>query len=294
MRVSLRQMAPDLRLPGLVYRQLTRLMPEGMPEISTRKRSVELARKDGTSFGVLVHRPETEGLCPMVLWMHGGGFSLGMPEMIYMSAGSVFLKDCIVVCPDYSLGPFPGGLEDGYETLLWMRDHASELGGNLHQIFVGGESAGGNLAAALCLLARDRQEVSVACQFLVYPMLDARMKTASMKDNDAPVWNERLDRRAWDRYLNGCPAGPLASPSLEENLRGLPPVISFVGSIDPFRDETKEYIGRLKEAGTFGSCRVFEGCYHAFDMLVPWSKEARAARRYFRKMAEFAILNFRT
>ena len=119
------------------------------------------------------------------------------------------------------------------------------------------------------------------------------MQTVSMKDNNAPVWNEKLNRNAWNMVLENVPElTPFASPSLETDLSGLPPAISLVGSIDPFRDETLDYISRLRKAGVPTTCRVYEGCYHAFDMMVPWSEEAARARRYFKSRMNLAFLQY--
>lgn len=146
-------------MAAAVYKRLDHLIPLVMPGLPLHSRhDVFVFREDGSRLRLLVHLPRSKGPCPLVLWMHGGGFSLGMPEMVYGSAGSVFLKDCIVVCPDYSLDPFPRGLEDGYTGLRWLKSRAAVLGGNPDQIFVGGESAGGNLAAAFARLNYFRKQ----------------------------------------------------------------------------------------------------------------------------------------
>lgn len=311
MKVTREDIAPDLRIPGLFYHFMDTLYPEtmkmpGLPDWMARMKSSPdetlynelIPRKDGSLLRLLIHQPKSrpKKALPMVYWMHGGGYALGMPEMIYASLVRTMMDSCIIDAPDYTLSgtkPFPAGLEDCWQGLLWIRKHLKELGARSDQIFVGGESAGGGLAAALCLLARERGQVNIACQILVYPMLDARMQTASMQDNNAPVWNEDLNARAWQQYLKDLPSlSPLASPSLETDFSHLPPAVALVGSIDPFRDETLDYVSRLRQAGVPATCRIYEGCYHAFDMMVSWSVEAARARSYFKSRMNLAFLQY--
>src|SRR5690606_30824760 len=130
---------------------------------------------------------------PGVLWIHGGGYAQGVPEMSHdMYRQLIGTRDCVIVAPDYRLSidaPYPAALEDCYEVLLWMKDHAQELGIRSDQLMVGGESAGGGLTAALAMYARDRGEVNLAFQMPLYPMIDDRMVTESAGDNNAYVWN---------------------------------------------------------------------------------------------------------
>lgn len=311
MKITQDCIAPDLRIPGRFYHFLDGLYPARMTMPSLPDWMAEwksdpkenlynrfLEREDGSQLRLLIHKPKRSLAkpLPVVFWIHGGGYALGMPEMMYLSLVRTIMENCVIVSCDYTLSGqkgFPTGLEDCWKALVWTRKHARKLGGREDQIFVGGESAGGGLAAALCLLARKRKQVGIACQILVYPMLDARMQTASMKDNNAPVWNEKLNRNAWNMVLENVPElTPFASPSLETDLSGLPPAISLVGSIDPFRDETLDYISRLRKAGVPATCRVYEGCYHAFDMMVPWPEEAARARRYFKSRMNLAFLQY--
>lgn len=150
---------------------------------------------------------------------------------------------------------------------------------------VGGESAGGGLTAALCMYARDKGEVDIAFQMPLYPMIDDR-DTPSSRDNHAPVWNTRLNHAAWNLYLrpfrdhsrnDSVPA--YAAPARQEDYRGLPPAYTFVGDIEPFYCETLTYIENLRKAGVPAKVDVYPGCFHAFDMLLPFLPVSRRAHR---------------
>lgn len=234
-----------------------------------------------------------------ILWIHGGGYMLGMPEMVYMSRALPLVQryGAVVVSPAYRLAPrhpYPAALEDCYAALKYLRTHAEELGVNPCQLMVGGESAGGGLAAALCMLARDRGEVAVACQMPLYPMLDDR-DTPSSRNNHAPVWNTRRNHRGWRSYLGGLSGQdvpPYASPARQTDYRGLPPAYTFVGNIEPFYDETLTYIENLKAAGVEASVDVYPGCFHAFDMLMPWRRVSHQAAEAFEAWYQAAVTKY--
>ena len=232
-----------------------------------------------------------------VLWIHGGGYVTGIPEMAYMGMPPHMVRErpCVVVCPDYRLAPempFPGGLEDCHLALGWLRAHADELGVRSDKLFVGGESAGGGLTAALCIYERDlmragKDGVRVACQMPLYPMLDDR-PTSSSANNEAPVWDSRLNRLAWDRYLEGMERErivPYAVPARETDYADLPPAITFVGSLEPFLDETVAYVANLRSAGVPTDFREYRGCYHGFDMLGDSSSGASAREFFVRRFS---------
>ncbi|MCX6307901.1 MAG: alpha/beta hydrolase fold domain-containing protein, partial [Bacteroidia bacterium] len=158
-----------------------------------------IERGDGTLLRICIFKSkESNEQAPGVLWMHGGGYGMGTPEQCLKRAKQLIdAHPCVIVSPDYRLSihaPFPAALEDCYTTLLWMKARAEALGVNSRQLFIGGDSAGGGLAAALSLYARDKKEVEIAFQMPLYPMLDDRMQTESAKDNNAPVWNSASNR----------------------------------------------------------------------------------------------------
>jgi acetyl esterase/lipase len=233
---------------------------------------------------------------PGVLWIHGGGYQSGSAKDVFATrARALPLKyGAVLVAPEYRLSkkhPYPAGLSDCYAALLYLKEHAAELGVRSDQIMVGGESAGGGMAAALCMLAHDRGEVNIAFQMPIYPMLDDRF-TPSSADNHAPNWNTKRNVRAWKRYLRGAwgtdLVSPYAAPARREDLSGLPPCYTFVGDIEPFYWETVEYVRRLKEAGVEAECDVYAGWFHAYDLFFPTKKVVREAIERFEEHFKYA------
>jgi acetyl esterase/lipase len=236
---------------------------------------------------------------PGVLWIHGGGYQHGSAKEVFLTrALSMVVKfGMVLVAPDYRLSrkhPFPAALHDCYAALLWLKEHADELNVRSDQIMVGGESAGGGMTAALCMLAHDRGDVNIAFQMPLYPMLDDR-DTDSSRDNHAPNWNTKKNHRAWKRYLRDAYGTDIvscyAAPARREDCTGLPPCYTFVGDIEPFYDETLSYVRRLRAAGIRADVDVYPNCFHAFDVLLPKKKESREAIARFEEKVAFAIEN---
>lgn len=315
MKVTNRMLHPQVRLKGAVLRVFSGVHSTGalrmmakMTRLMHRRRSARLRgmryepvyiENGGHRLRLCIYRPlEEASNTPGLLWIHGGGYALGSPEQ-----DESFIRrfistvPCTVVSPDYRLSvdePYPAALDDCCAALEWMQQHAEEYGIRSDQLMVGGDSAGGGLAAAVAIRARDEGKVALACQMPLYPMLDDRMITESSQDNNAPVWNSASNRSAWDLYL-GALSGqesvpPTAAPGRLLDFAGLPPAFTFVGSIEPFRDETVEYMENLRLAGVPVTYRVFDGCFHAFDMMCPSSQPAKEATQmlleYFRHAAE--------
>lgn len=224
---------------------------------------------------------------PAVLHIHGGGYitgsvAEGMVPLQRLSAA----HGCVVVSVDYRLAPetrFPGSLDDNYAALRWLHANAKELGVDRSRIALLGESAGGGHVAALALAARDRGEVPLAMQVMLYPMLDDR--TGSTRPVPPHlgvyVWDAAANRFGWSALL-GVPAGSAsvpagAVPARAKNLRGLPPAFIGVGSIDLFVQEDIAYAQRLIEAGVPTELFIAPGGYHGFDIIVP---EARISKRF--------------
>ena len=237
---------------------------------------------------------------PGILWIHGGGYVTGMSQMVFMSRALRLVQryGAVVVSPAYRLAPkhpYPAALHDCYAALRYLVGRADELGVNSSQIMVGGESAGGGLAAALCLYARDQGKIAIAYQMPLYPMIDDR-DTASSHNNRAPVWNTRRNHRAWKAYLGdlwGTDAiPPYAAPARAEKLAGLPPAYTFVGDIEPFYCETLSYVERLREAGVEAAADVYPGCFHAFDMLLPFKQVSKQAIAAFEEHYRYAAAHY--
>jgi acetyl esterase/lipase len=258
--------------------------------------TIKIPRSDGSRMKLLVVRPE-QPIEPAtgVLWLHGGGYLLGFPEMVFMTRAIDLVRECgaVVVSPAYRLSvqkPYPAALEDSYLALKYMNEHTKELGVQENQLMVGGESAGGGLTAALCLYARDQGEVNIAYQMPLYPMLDCE-DTDSSRDNHAKVWNTRRNHGAWKLYLRSCKGQPVpmyASPSRCENYHGLPPAYTYVGDAEPFYCETLAYIDKLNAAGIPAKVDVYPGGYHAFDMMEQDTPAAKLARERFLQEFRYA------
>lgn len=217
------------------------------------------------------------GLRPAILQIHGGGFVMGDARSAIRSNQELAAAiDAVVVSVDYRLAPetrFPGALEDNYAALKWLYAHAAELGADRTRIAVMGESAGGGHAAMLAIAARDRGEIPIAYQALIYPMLDDRTGSTRKKPPymGGIIWDEQRNRFGWSALL-GVPAGSRrvpdgAVPARTANLKGLPPAFIGVGSIDLFVDEDIEYARRLIDVGVPVELNVVPGAFHGFDGL---------------------------
>jgi acetyl esterase/lipase len=208
--------------------------------------------------------------------MHGGGYMIGS----YSMDDAMFDDRCqtleiVGVSVEYRLAPatsYPGPLEDCYRGLKWTFDHAEELGIDRERIGVTGVSAGGGLAAALALLARDRGEIPIDFQLLDCPMIDDRQLTHSSMLDGLPVWSRESNTLGWRSYLGelyGTTHVPYtAAPARAEDLSGLPPAFISVGSVDGFLDEDVDYALRLNRAGVPCELHVYPGACHGYQMAV--------------------------
>lgn len=285
------------QMPPLVFSPETlpamranRLALAGPVELSdvVERRDHTLPARDGThQVTVRVHRPKNaKGSLPCVYWMHGGGYIMGTYEMDDLR----FDKWCqaynlIGVSVEYRLAPevpYPGPLEDCYAGLVWTHQHADELGIDRARLGIGGASAGGGLAAGLALLARDRAEVPLAFQLLIYPMIDDRRVSRS-STWEVPIWNPSANQFGWSAYLGPLfdtdAIPPYAAAYRATALAGLPPALISVGTLDGFFDEDVEYAQRLNHAGVPVELHVYPGAPHGFDSLIASAAVSRRARR---------------
>jgi len=235
---------------------------------------------------------------PGVFWIHGGGYVLGHPDVDDGICEKFVLDaNCVVVSVDYRLAPehpYPAAIEDCYAGLKWMVDNAEALKIDASRIGIAGASAGGGLTAALALLARDRGGPKIKFQMPLYPMIDDRNITFSSHEITAEsykrVWNRELNMVAWKMYLGEMDSDEVpqyAAPARAKDLSGLPPAYTCVGQLDPFRDETIDYVARLAQAGVPVEFHLYPGCFHGFDAYSCDAKISRQARdEYVNAMAK--------
>lgn len=256
--------------------QMTAMAPE--PEgtgVSWRADSVTTA--DGRQVPVRIYDPAGEAaMRPAILHIHGGGYVMGSVGTNHAS-NMLLAADvgAVVISVDYRLAPetpAPGSVEDCYAALCWLHRGAVGLGVDPARIAVRGESAGGGLAAALCLLARDRGGPAIAHQNLIYPMLDDRTCNTRQPDHlGAFVWTPQANAFGWRALLGQNPGAadvsPYAAPARASDLSGLPPSFIAVGALDLFLVEDMDYARRLIETGVATELHVYPGAYHGFDVL---------------------------
>ncbi|KJQ56018.1 alpha/beta hydrolase [Microbacterium sp. SA39] len=259
----------DLTIPG----------PEGAPDIAMR-----------------VYRPRAAvGPTPAFLWIHGGGMITGN-RLSDERSNIAFARTLgiTVASVEYRLAPAspaPAAVEDVHAAFRWLVDHASERGIDPARIAIGGASAGGGLAAATTLLARDTGGPLPAFQLLVYPMIDDRTVTRTDQDvRGVRAWTKRSNRYAWGAYLGHEPGrdgvSDYAAPARRTDFSGLPPAWIGVGTNDLFHDEDVRYAERLREAGVPCELVVVDGAFHGFDIIMSakpvsrefWRAQAAALR----------------
>jgi acetyl esterase/lipase len=284
----------DLPLIREQFRAQFNAMPPPAPDDVTVSEQCVPGRDGAPPVRVVVYTPAGQAAARSAfLHIHGGGYVVGFPEM-NAARNRRYAADfnCVVVSVDYRLPPehpHPAPVEDCYAALRWLHDDAVALGVDRRRIAIGGESAGGGLAAALGLLARDRAEVPVAFQWLIYPMLDDRSCVSTSLNPHAGefVWTAAGNTFGWRSLLGGRSPGSegiacYAAPGRAENLAGLPPTLIAVGALDIFLDENLSYADRLLRAGVATELHVYPGAFHGFDMLP----EARVSTQFLRDIRE--------
>jgi acetyl esterase/lipase len=292
-----RQLTAD-RLPAMrseaaaLLREQQQLEP-AFPELDVTEALVPGFEQADPHVRVLCISPKQQAQRPMpaLVWIHGGGYVMGSPESDRLQMKVLASEaECAIYLVDYRLAPespFPAGLHDCYSALRWVHAHASEWGLDASRIAVGGASAGGGLAAALALFARDRQEVPVAFQLLLVPMLDDR--TATHADphpyTGELTWTAAQNHFGWSSYLGGGEPGregvtAYAAPARAESLAGLPPTYVATGALDLFLEEDMEYARRLTRAGVPVELHVYPGAYHGFSRAA----NARVTHAYRRDL----------
>ena len=219
---------------------------------------------------VRVYAPEADRALPALMYFFGGGWVLGsLAAVDPVCRRLANATPCAVVSVEYRRAPenpFPAGLEDCYAATCWVAEHGAELGLDQGRVAVGGASAGGNLAAAVALLARERGGPALALQLLVYPPLDHREDSPPLRPLDPLLFGAEDVAWCWSHYLAEPEDGDnaLASPLREHDLRGLPAALVITADLDPLRDQGELYGARLEGAGVSVELVRFEGAVHGF------------------------------
>ncbi|WP_251343379.1 alpha/beta hydrolase [Haloplanus halophilus] len=275
-REALRDLLVDDDPPDddLTVRNLSIPGPGGDPETPLSVRTYTPPGEGGEAVGR-----------PVLVYLHGGGWVRGDLDthdgLCRLLAGAA---DCVVVSVDYRRAPehpFPTPVRDAYAATAWASEHAGVAGGDPDRIVVGGDSAGGNLAAATTLLARERGGPEIAHQVLLYPVTDHAFDTASYAENASGYLLSRASMRwYWDRYLDDevDGANPYASPLRAADLSGVPSATVITAGYDPLRDEGAAYADRLRQAGVAVTHENYPGMVHVFASF-PDLDRARDARR---------------
>ncbi|MEX2228587.1 MAG: alpha/beta hydrolase [Dehalococcoidia bacterium] len=220
---------------------------------------------------VRVYRPSAATGLPALVWYHGGGWVIGNLDGSDATGRSLANQaGCVVLSVDYRLAPearFPAAVDDAYAAALWVAEHGSEIGADGTRIAVGGDSAGGNLAAAVALMARDRGGPRIVQQSLIYPVTDHAYATPSYAQNaDGYLLTKDMMVWFWDHYLGpqGDGANPYASPARASSLAHLPPALVITAEFDPLRDEGEAFGQALRAAGVQTTCTRYDGMIHGF------------------------------
>lgn len=243
-----------------------------------------IKRPDGSDLPIRVYTPLGNGPFGVCLYFHGGGWVLNSidthDDLVRHLAAAC---GCVFVNVEYRLAPenkYPAAAEDAYTALTWVHQHAAEIGCDANRIAVSGDSAGGNLAAVACLMARDRKGPKVAFQVLIYPITDCNFERPSYLENAEGYF---LSRREmiwfWKQYVSSPDQmrEPYASPFLAPSLRHLPPALVLTTEYDPLRDEGEAYASALRAAGVDTKVHRYNGMIHAFMRRVQVFDAAREA-----------------
>ena len=264
---------------------INREMRANLPPTAVSIEEMSIAGPD-CEIPLAIYQPPGPAPRGGLLWLHGGGYIVGVERDDARCIEFAEFVGCTVVSVGYRLAPeatYRESIADSFAALNWMVGNASELGIDSNRVAIGGGSAGGGLTAGLALYNRDNNGPELAFQLLIYPMIDDRHDTPSGREVTHPtIWNRDVSFKAWKMYLGdeyGTDAvSPYAAAARATDLTGLPPALVTVGTMDLFRDENINYAQRLMAAGIPTDLHVYAGMYHGAEMLVPDAGASRQMR----------------
>ena len=297
--MKLRDIDPRLRSAALlssirrvynpVVRSVTRVGMRHLP--SPKVPGVRVRVAYAGDVPLRVYEPEGARRRPALLWIHGGGLVVGSARQDDgLCARTASERDAVVVSVDYRLAPehpYPAAIDEVFAGWEWLLAHADDLGVDTGRLAIGGESAGGGLAACLVQRVHDAGGTQPIAQWLFAPMLDDRTAADVRRDAENHfVWNNRANRFGWSSYLQQPPGSetipPYASAARRGDLSGLPPAWIYTTEIELFHDEVAEYARRLSEAGVAVDFHTVPAAPHAFELFEN-NAPARALLRQARE-----------
>lgn len=266
-------------LPVSAFRDVYRQMQPLAPQLTVGAVEDRRIPGPGGDIPIRIYRPAGSAVAPVVLNFHGGGWVIGDLDTADAQCREMCRRaGVVVVSVDYRLAPehrYPAAADDCYAATVWAAANAASFGGDGARLAVGGDSAGGNLAAVVALMARDREGPTIRLQVLVYPVTNARFDTGSYADNGEGYMLTRTTMQwFWDHYApdEGPRMEAYASPLQASDLTGLPPALVMTAEYDPLRDEGEDYAARLIKAGVPTQCIRWPGLIHGFfanSLTVP-------------------------
>lgn len=299
-----RDLLPALNIPDeigqllrgnpIAAREQFNAFMQGLPpsEIVVSERVIDSPDGDVT---IVLYEPPHTNQRSAVLWAHGGGYLVGSARQNALCLAIAEYVGCTVVAVEYRLAPehpFPAGMEDCYTALRWLFENADTVNVDATRIAIGGDSAGGGVAAGLALMNRDRHALPIVLQLLLYPMISDTHDTPSGHAVTHPkVWNRDISLFAWDLYLKdqGNNVSPYAAAYRATDVSNLPPTYICVGMLDLFRDENIEYAQRLMAANVPTELVVYPAMIHGGDVLVPDAPISQRMRSHYMNALKQAL-----
>lgn len=268
------EMPPWESITPELLRTLSKASPPESPEPVAEVRDLKIPGPAG-EIPVRIYRPESATPLPLLTFFHGGGFVIcDLDTHDGLARALCNALPAVVVSVDYRLAPehkFPAGLEDAYAATCWAAEQALALGADPKRLMVGGDSAGGNLAAVVCQLAKERSGPAIAHQMLLYPVCDTDLEREAFARLGKGYYLEtEMMRWFWDHYLNSAAeaADPRVSPVRADNLAGLPAATVITAEYDPLHEEGNEYAQRLQDADVPVFHRQYAGAIHGFLSFI--------------------------